>query len=135
MAQEFFKRLLPRADVFSRGLYANPSYVVPQKVIQALAKHQIAFTGHTSTLLAAADLQQADLIFCMEQAHEELLLDRYAQYTDKIWLLTDCAYNKTEDLEDPISLEGRSFEKAADKLYEACQAAAKRITQTFSAQK
>ena len=135
MAQEFFKRLLPKTDVFSRGLYANPFYAVPQKVISALAKHDIPFHGHTSTRLTANDLQAANLIFCMEQAHEELLLDRYAQYTDKIWLLTDFAYDKRKDIEDPISLEGHTFEKVADKLYQTCQAAAKRIEQDFSTQK
>lgn len=135
MAQEFLKRLLPQTEVFSRGFYANPAYIVPQKVITALAKHSIPFNGHTSTLLTANDLQTADLIFCMEQAHEEMLLDRYAQYTDKIWLLSDFAYDKREDIEDPISFEGHTFEKAADKLYQICQAAAKRIEQDFSTQK
>ncbi len=135
MAQEFFKRLLPKTYVFSRGLYANPSYVVPQKVITALAKHDISFNGHTSTPLSADDLQTADLIFCMEQKHEEFLLDRYAQYTDKIWLLTDFAYDKRKDIEDPVSFEGRMFEKTADQLYQTCQAAARRIEQDFSTQK
>lgn len=135
MAQEFLKRLLPQAEVFSRGLYANPAYIVPQKVITALAKHDIPFTKHTSTVLSAHDLQIADFIFCMEQAHEEILLDRYAQYTDKIWLLTDFVYNKRKDIEDPISFEGRTFEKSADKLYQICQAAAKRIEQDFNTQK
>ena len=135
MAQEFLKRLLPQSEVFSRGIYADPTYSVPLKVIQALNSHQIIFTQHTSTPLTALDLQNADLIFCMEQAHEELLLDRYPQYTHKIWLLTEFAYNKPKDIEDPISLEGRAFEKAADTLYEACQQAAQRIKQEFSAQK
>ena len=135
MAQEFLKRLLPRTEVFSRGLYANPAYVVPQKVITALTKHDIPFTQHVSTQLTGADLEKADLIFCMEQAHEELLLDRYSQYTDKIWLLADFAYNRRENIEDPISFEGRTFEKVADKLYQTCQAAAKRIEQDFNTQK
>lgn len=135
MAQEFLKHLLPGNEVFSRGIYANPSYIVPQKVKQALAKHQIQFTGHTSTPLTATDLQQADLIFCMEKAHEEFLLDRYSQHTDKIWLLTDFAYDKPEDIEDPIALDGRAFEKSADKLYKACQAAAQRIKSDFHTQK
>ena len=67
MAQEFLKQLLPGEKVFSRGLYADPTYKVPTKVIEALAKHHIPFTGHISTALSCADLQTADLIFCMEQ--------------------------------------------------------------------
>ena len=135
MAQEFFKQLLPHVTVFSRGLYADPSYSVPSKVIFALNAHHIIYTRHQPTPLSAADLEQADLIFCMEQAHEETLLDRYAQYTDKIWLLTEYAYGKAKDIEDPISYNERDFEKSADKLFQACQVAAKRIEQDFPSQK
>lgn len=135
MAQEFFKSLLPGVEVSSRGLYADPAYAVPTKVKDALAKHNIPFRNHTSTQLTVADLQSADLIFCMERAHEERLLDRYPQFTDKIWLLADFALDKTEDMLDPISFEGRSFAKLAQRLYELCQAAAKRIVQDFKAQK
>ncbi len=129
MAQEFLRRLLPEHEVFSRGLYADASYEVPEKVKKALATKDIVFNGHTSTQLTAQDLAQADLIFCMEQAHAERLLDRYAQYTDKIWLLTDFAFDKPQELTDPIGLEGRGFEKQVRLLYEACQAAAQRIKQ------
>ena len=131
MAQEFLKQLLPEAEVFSRGLYADKSYQVPQKVQDVLSEHQIQFSGHTSTQLTPDDLAQADLIFCMEQAHEERLLDRYPQYTDKLWLLTDFALDEPQDLIDPISLSGRSFEKQAQQLYKVCEAAAKRIKNDF----
>ena len=127
MAQEFLKQLLPGTTVFSRGLYADPSYEVPPKVKEALSAPHIPFTAHTSTPLSAQDLAQADLIFCMEQIHTDGLLDRYAQYTDKIWLLTDFALDTPHDLPDPINLEGRAFAKQAQRLYEVCQAAAKRI--------
>ena len=127
MAQEFLKQLLPEETVFSRGLYADPSYEVPKKVKEVLAAHHIVFTGHTSCQLCTQDLQQADLIFCMETAHADLLLDRYAQYTDKIWLLTDFAFDAPQDLPDPIGLEGRAFHKQVQHLFKACQAAAKRI--------
>lgn len=128
MAQEFLKKLLPSAEVFSRGLYADPSYAVPQKVLQALNARQITGVEHTSTQLTAADLEAADLIFCMEAAHEERLLDRYPQYTDKIWLLTDFAFDKPQDLVDPIGFSGRSFDKLAQQLYHTCEAAAQRIS-------
>ena len=129
MAQEFLKQLLPGETVFSRGLYADPTYEVPQKVKDALNAHHIPFTGHTSTPLTAQDLQQADLILCMEQAHTDRLLDRYAQYTDKIWLLTDFALDTQQDLPDPIGLEGRAFTKQVKHLHKACLAAAQRIKQ------
>ncbi len=135
LAQEFLRALLPGQTVFSRGFYANKDYQVPDKVKQSLSARQLAFTAHTSTQLTPADLQNADLIFCMEQAHEERLLDRYPQYTDKIWLLADFALQKRQDVPDPIALEGRAFTKQADLLYRFCQAAAARIRQEFLPQK
>lgn len=131
MAQEFLKKLLPQSDIFSRGLYADPSYLVPDKVVRVLAAHQIVFNTHTSTQLTVQDLAEADLIFCMEQAHEERLLDRYPQYSDKIWLLTDFAFSKPQDLQDPIGLEGRLFEKQVRRLWQVCEAAARRIQHEF----
>ena len=135
MAQEFFKQLLPNLTVFSRGLYADPAYVVPVKVQDVLAKHHIMGTHHISTQLTVEDLQMADLIFCMEHAHEERLLDRYAQFTDKIWLLAEYAIGKTTDIADPICSEGKTFERQAEHLYTLCQAAATRIEQDFKSQK
>ncbi len=135
LAQEFLRSLLPGQTVFSRGFYANPAYCVPDKVKQALSARQITYTAHTSTPLTPADLQTADLIFCMEQTHEEILLDRYPQYTEKIWLLAEFALQQTQDLPDPIGLEGRAFTKQTDLLYQFCQAAAARIQQEFLPQK
>ncbi len=131
MAQEFLKKLLPGVDVFSRGLYADPTYVVPDKVVKALSQYHVVFTGHSSVPLTAADLAQADLIFCMEQEHLSRLEDRYSQYSDKLWLLTDFAFDNAQDLQDPIGLEGRAFEKQVTRLYEACEAAAQRIKKEF----
>ena len=135
MAQEFLKKFLPGATVFSRGFYADAAYQVPDKVKKALKTHQITYVQHISTQLSAQDLEQADLIFCMERAHEERLLDRYAQYTQKIWLLSEFALGKTEDLEDPISLPERAFAKQANHLYDLCQKAATQIAQTLMTQK
>ena len=131
MAQEFLKQLLPGQTVFSRGLYADPTFVVPDKVQQALKARKIPFKGHVSTPLTPADLADADLIFCVEKSHEERLLDRYPQYTDKIWLLTDFAFDKPQDLVDPIGMEGHGFEKQVTLLYRACEAVAKRIQKEY----
>ena len=129
MAQEFLKQLLPDAVVFSRGIYADPYYEVPAKVKNALAARHITQPLHTPAPLACVDLQQADLVFCMEERQADWLLDRYAQYTDKIWLLTEYAFDTPQDIVDPIGLDGRVFEKQAARLYDACAAAAKRMTQ------
>ena len=135
MAQEICKKLLPQADVFSRGIYANPSYEIPGKVTDFLSSQNITPSAHHSTQLTEKDLSNADLIFCMEQAHFNRLADRYAQYSSKLWLLNDFAFDKETDLEDPISLSGRAFIKQAVKLQKAVEAAAAKIKQEYGENK
>lgn len=131
MAQEICKKLLPQAEVFSRGLYADTAYEIPAKVTSFLSSQAIIPAAHHSTQLTDKDLAYADLIFCMEQAHLNRLLDRYAQYTSKLWLLTDFAFEKEIDLQDPISLSGRAFVKQALLLQKAVEATVLKIKQQY----
>lgn len=127
MAQELCKREIPSGNITSRGLFADSSYTVPAKVTDFLKSCQIQPHAHASTQLQAEDLEQADYVFCMEQNQVDFLLDRYAQYTDKIYLLNDFAFGKETDVEDPISLSGRVFIKNAEKLAQAVKACAEKI--------
>ena len=131
MAQELLARTLPGATVFSRGMYVDPLLSVPEKIIRFLASQGITPRAHTPTQLTPEDLQTADLIFCMEPQHQERLLDHYAQHTDKIWLLAEYAFGKPEAIEDPIGLSGRAFEKQAQYLAKAVQAAAERLKKEY----
>ena len=127
IAQELMKKLLPRAEVFSRGLYVDPELSVPQKVLDFLADQKIMPAPHRPVQLTEQDLQQADLIFCMEPQHMDKLADRYAQYTDKLWLLNDFAFGKETPVVDPISLSGSAFQKQARLLQKAVAACALRL--------
>lgn len=129
VSEQLLRKYLPECTVFSRGLYADDSYTVPQKVWDFLAEKQIAQTDHHSTLLCKEDLQEADYIFLMEQAHADSLLDRYAQYTDKIFLLNDFVFDKSQDIQDPISLSGRAFKKQMDVLDKTIRACAEKLKQ------
>ena len=131
MAQELLVRLLPKVTVFSRGMYVDPFLRVPEKITRFLAGQGITPRTHTPTQLSPEDLQQADLIFCMEPHHQEMLLDRYAQYTDKIWLLAEYAFGKPEAIDDPIDLSGRAFEKQAQLLAKTVCACAERLKKEF----
>ena len=127
MAQEICKTIRPDIQAFSRGLYANPFYEVPDKVTAFLRSRGIVAGPHTPTQLSDPDLQAADYVFVMEPAHLEQILDRYAQYTDKCYLLLDFAYGKEEALEDPICLEGKPFNKQALILAQAVAKALSRL--------
>lgn len=127
MAQELLKQICPTIESFSRGLYADPSFAVPAKVLAFLAKHGITPDEHTPAPLQEQDLQTADIILLMEQRHLDKLVDRYAQYSDKMYLLNEFAFGQETDIADPISLSGKAFEKAATQLTLAIQAIAKQL--------
>lgn len=127
MAQELLKTFLPDVTVFSRGLYADPACPVPGKVTAFLTKQGLSFAPHIPTPLSAQDLENADLILLMEQRHLEYLSDRYAQYSDKMWLLNDFAFGRETDVPDPISLSGRDFTKSARQLLQTVKAAADKL--------
>ena len=127
MAEHLLKKYLPQAEVFSRGLYAETEQSAPESVVAFLQAQGITLKDQRPHQLTEKDLETADWVFCMEPEQAEKLTDRYAQYTDKIWLLNEFAFDKETPVEDPVNLKGRAFEKVAKKLQEAVLACAERL--------
>lgn len=111
----------------SRGIYAQDFYAVPQKLWDFLKSKGIEKTEHKSTLLTKEDLQNNDLILTMTDDQKEFILDRYAQFTDKVFLLQEYVYEKEEEVKDPISFSGSSFNKVMEKVYTAVKDLYKKI--------
>ena len=130
IAQEIFKSLLKKdnrtdIDVISRGTYTLPYLSIPLKIKNFLLENNIVCENHTPTQYSKQDLSSSNFIFVMTEEQYDEITDKYAEYSDKIYLFADFVSNKTRDIEDPISLEGKSFKKAATaikniilKLYE-----------------
>ena len=129
VAEELLKKYIPDSEVFSRGLYVDEEYQVPEKIYQFLQEKNISPSEHKATQLTPDDLEKADFIFFMEQAHADTILDRYAQFTDKIWLLNDFSLDKQTDIIDPIGLSGRAFKKQMELLDKAVYACAEKLKQ------
>lgn len=115
-------------EVFSRGLYASPDYVIPEKIKNFLKENGADFENHISTLVSVKDLEQADLVLVMTQDILDTLLDRAPQYTDKILLFLDYAYGTEKDMPDPIALSGRPFEKIMTELKKNVEVVFNKIT-------
>lgn len=127
MAQQLLQKELPRAQVFSRGLYADSSLRIPEKIRLFLEKNAVDVPAHAPALLTKDDAKEADFIFFMERRHMENAADRWAEYSDKMWLLRDFAFGEEKDVPDPIGLSGRAFEKNALLLARAVSAAAEKL--------
>lgn len=106
-------------SAISRGIYAQDFYAVPDKLWIFLASKGIGKTEHKSTLLTKQDLEDCDLILTMTADQKEYILDRFAQFTDKVFMLKEYIYDKEEEVKDPISFSGSGFNKVMEKVYTA----------------
>ena len=121
ISQEILKDLLKKnnrfdIEVISRGTYALPHISVPSKIKEFLSKNNIPFNNHIPTQYSKQDLISSDLIFVMTQDQYDEITDKFAEFSDKIYLLNEYISNKTRDIDDPISLVGKKFEIAAENL-------------------
>ncbi|MBR1979680.1 hypothetical protein [Candidatus Proelusimicrobium excrementi] len=113
---------------FSRGVYASPAYEIPSKIKKILEDNGASWQGHCSTLLGREDAERADLLLVMTEDQLDLIMDKFPQYADKIFLLLDYAFGLEEDMPDPISKSGRGFEKIMNRLKEAAEAVFKKVS-------
>ena len=130
ISQEILKYLLQKdnrtdVEVISRGTYALDYLTVPKKIQDFLTENKIVYKNHIPTQYSRQDIVSSDFVFVMTKDQYEEIIDKYSEYSDKIHILEQYVSNKTRDIEDPISLEGNSFKKAATaikniilKLYE-----------------
>ena len=103
----------------SRGIYAQDFYAVPDKLWSFLASKGIERTEHKSTLLTKEDLENNDLILTMTQDQKDDILDKFAQFTDKVFMLQEYVYDKEDEVKDPISFGIYGFNKVMEKVYQA----------------
>ncbi len=131
-AQEFFKKIIKDnnisgIEIISRGIFAFEDCSIPQKNIDFLKKHGIEYKKHTPTLIDKNDILSSDLILVMTNKQLEALIDKYAEFTDKMHLFLYFAENKDYDMEDPINKNGKKFEEIGLKIKTAVQNIAKKL--------
>lgn len=114
-------------EVISRGIYAQSYFEVPSKITNFLASKGITQPPHSATLLTRQDMQSSDLILTMTEDQKEYILDKYAEFSDKVYTLIEYTYGKEESIKDPISLSGRSFDKVLEEIYKVVKALAQKI--------
>ena len=113
--------------VISRGIYAQSYFEVPSKITKFLASKGINQPPHTAALLTRQDMQDCTLVLTMTEGQKEYILDKYAEFSDKVFTLHEYVYGKEQSIKDPVSLTGRSFEKVLEEIYKTVQDLVKKI--------
>ena len=85
-------------------------------VLEYLASKGIENVPHQPTQFDPAELEDVDFAFCMEPQQRDRLLDQYAQYTDKIWLLDEYVYGTESTVPAPMGLDKAAFFTIAAQL-------------------
>ncbi len=121
ISQEILKYLLKKdnrtdIEVISRGTYVLDYLTVPKKIKNFLAENNITYTNHTPIQYSKQDIASSDFIFVMTKHQYDEITDKYSEFSDKVYILGEYVSNKTRDIEDPISLEGKKFKKAANNI-------------------
>lgn len=114
-------------SVISRGIYAQSYFEVPGKITNFLSSKGITRPPHTATLLNLQDMQDSYLILTMTEEQKEYVLDKYAQFSDKIFTLHEYVYGKEQSIKDPISLTGKSFNTVLEEIYKTVKDLVKKI--------
>lgn len=133
LAQELLKKFLKEKEiadieVCSRGTFVFPNLQIPQKIKNFLKSNNIEYIGHNPTLISKQDFETSDIILVMTNNQYEEITDKYSQYYDKIYLLSDYCYGKRKDIEDPIDKEGLLFSKIATNLKQTIKDLSEKLT-------
>jgi protein-tyrosine-phosphatase len=95
--------------VISAGAYAAEGVPASPEAIQALRDQGIDLTRHRSRPLTSQLIQEADVIYCMTDAHVQAVKQMAPSAADKVALL-DPAGN----VEDPIGTELSTYRRCAE---------------------
>lgn len=101
----------------SRGTGVQPHFGLHKKMAALLKADGVADLAHKASLVTEPDVDWADLILVMEEAHADALAELFPQSMRKTRLLLD--YGPGGDLQDPMGKDDKVFKQ----VYEALKAA------------
>jgi len=137
MAQEYLRHLLrqaslERVQVESAGVFAVSGMSPTRETLRVLQEGGIACSDHRARLLAPSMVQEADLVFVMEQFQRDEVLRRDPASKTKIHLLKTYGLPATEaqanaNIPDPIGKPLEIYEVCFADIREAIERVAKSL--------
>ena len=95
--------------VLSAGICANQGQPASTEAVAAMQKMGIDLTRHRARQLTPQMLREADVIYCMTEAHQQAVLSSSAVARDKTFLL-----DQNGDIEDPIGAGPTTYQRCAE---------------------
>lgn len=132
MAEGILKSLAKKNNleiqVKSAGISAFDGDRVANNAIKALEKIGIDISDYKSTLVHQELLDEADLILTMGKNHKEVLISRFPEFKEKIFLLNEYSFGMDKEIQDPFGGSLKTYEKARDEIYRALEEIIKKLT-------
>ncbi len=127
MAEAIYNKLCIQNNIDGSSLSRGLSVFVPQKINQksteALKTLGIDNFEHIATQLTEKDIAESDLVLTMTSSHKMAIRSALPKYKDKIFTLSERAYGKDADIDDPF---GKTQEE-----YNSCSLAIKKALETI----
>lgn len=97
--------------VISAGAFASAGAPASAEAVEALGQMNVDISSHRSRPLTPELIHQADVIFCMTQAHRQFIIDIFPGAADKTMLL-----DPQGDVEDPIGSSPAVYQRCAERI-------------------
>jgi len=101
-------------EVFSRGVAATDGTPMTNEAQDALQTQGIDGKKHRATLLTPEDLERADLVLVMEEAHQRRIESQFPNSKSTVFLLKHYAGASSDEsleIEDPYGGSPSDYEK------------------------
>ena len=114
-------------EVRSAGVSAMPGFPASWEAVEVMARKGIDISAHISRPVEYEDIENADLVITMTEAHKSMLLFGYPEFATKIYTLSEMLGEFWGDVIDPFGQGLEAYERTADFLEDSLRVLAKRL--------
>ena len=101
--------------------------VYKRQAVEVMARKGIDISAHISRPVEYEDIENADLVITMTEAHKSMLLFGYPEFATKIYTLSEMLGEFWGDVIDPFGQGLEAYERTADFLEDSLRVLAKRL--------
>jgi protein-tyrosine-phosphatase len=131
MAEAIFRDMVGSNAIWkveSAGTYAVPNQPATGLAQAVLAEVGITLREHRSQPISHELLSEFPLVLVMEPEHRELILERFPEFEDRVFLLAEMMGDE-HPIEDPFGGDPNTYRHLRDEIKQILKASANNITE------